>query len=277
VTPEELEVELAPGSHQSVALQLRTVRPVRFERLGPTLGHLTLRSSDPTGRIVEIERPVALLPERRFPIGRSAEPVELDGALDEWIELPFVVYAANPGGGALRAGKRPDEAARFAVRQDDAFLYVGIDVTDDSLVASAERMAREQDSVTVSLDARPDPQRSANESWRAASRSGALAAIISATVTLVEPRVDPRARLFGGAGSEGVRISAQRTARGYSAELAVPHALLDERQGSLWEAVRLNVGIDDFDEGKPGHATFTWRPSRFGPLAVEGSGTFVRR
>ena len=43
----------------------------------------------------------------------------------------------------------------------------------------------------------------------------------------------------------------RKTSRGFSAELAIPRAFLDERQGGPWQAFRLDVGQQDFDaEGR---------------------------
>ena len=54
-------------------------------------------------------------------------------------------------------------------------------------------------------------------------------------------------------------------------------AVLDERRGARWDAFRLNVTLNDFDEGEPDHVELSWRPSRFEAGAIEGAGTFVRR
>jgi hypothetical protein len=257
-----------------VALDLRAARPVRFEELAPALSRWTLRSLDPAGRAVQVERPAAVLPERRFAVSHAEQEMRVDGVLDEWVELPFRFDSAGESGGPEPA----DASARFDVRQDGAYFYIGVDVTDDSVVASETRRAHDQDSVSVSIDARSDPERSANESYSAARRSGALRALLTPVITLVEPSADPAAPAEGGEdrAAERLRSAAQRTARGYSVELAVPHALLDERQGGPWQALRLNVAVADVDPDASRTATFTWRPTRFGPLAVEGSGTFVR-
>jgi hypothetical protein len=163
------------------------------------------------------------------------------------------------------------------VRQDKEFLYVGVDVRDDSIVASPDEVAREQDHVSLNIDVRPDPERSKNEETFVAIRSGAMAKMISPLVALQETRPDPVMRLFAGALPDGVRQAVLRTETGYAVELAVPAKLLDERRGARWDALRLNVSMDDFDEDEPDHVVLSWRPSRFEAGAIEGAGTFVRR
>jgi hypothetical protein len=137
-------------------------------------------------------------------------------------------------------------------------------------------VARHQDNVSVNVDARPDPERSANQGFFAAIRSGALAKMVSALVTVAEPRPDPILALFAGATPGAVATAARRTGEGYAVEVAVPAALLDERRGASWDSVRVNVTVTDYDEGEPDHVALSWRPSRFGDRAISGAGTFVR-
>jgi hypothetical protein len=96
-------------------------------------------------------------------------------------------------------------------------------------------------------------------------------------VALQETRPDPIMRLFAGGLPESVRHAVRRTETGYAVEVAVPAELLDERRGARWDALRMNVSMNDFDEGEPDHVTLSWRPSRFEAGAIEGAGTFVRR
>jgi hypothetical protein len=104
-----------------------------------------------------------------------------------------------------------------------------------------------------------------------------MAKMISPLVALQETRPDPVLRLFAGGVPEGVRQAVRRSEDGYAVEVAVPTRLLDERRGARWDALRLNVSMNDFDEGEPDHVVLSWRPSRFEPGAIEGAGTFVRR
>ena len=169
-----------------------------------------------------------------------------------------------------------DGSFRFAVRQDREFLYVAVDVRDDSIVVSPDLVAREQDHVDVSIDARPDPERSKNEETFVAVRNGSMAKLVSPQIALQETRPDPIIALFGSV-PEGTRQAARRTATGYAVEVAIPAAVLDDRRGGRWDAVRVNVTMNDFDEGEPDHVTLSWRPSRFEAGAIEGAGTFVRQ
>jgi hypothetical protein len=279
LVPDEVSerVVVAPGGAATLEAPVRARAARAFETLAPAQVQLTLETEDPRGEPLVLERELALLPERRFDAVRATRPIAVDGDLAEWGRLPFVVdEPAGRGGHGVHRG--PEDASfRFGVRQDADFLWVAIDVRDDSIVATPDAVAREQDHVSVNLDPRPDPERSKNEETFAAIRSGAMAKIVSLLVPLGEARPDPILRMFGVSAPESVQQAVRRTDAGYAVEVAVPAAALDERRGTRWDALRVNVTVVDFDAHEHDHVALSWRPSRFEPGAIEGAGTFVRR
>ena len=152
-----------------------------------------------------------------------------------------------------------------------------IEVRDDSIVASADEVAREQDHVAVSIDARPDPERSSNEETFVAIRSGAMAKLVSPLIALQETRPDPVVRALRGRRAGGRRERRAPHGDGLCRRGRRAGADLDERRGGRWDALRVNVTVSDFDEGESDHVDLAWRPSRFEAGAIEGAGTFVRR
>ena len=279
ILPEVVEkrVTIEPGGVASIEVPLRARAARAYESLAPARALFTLETETPGSEALIIERELALLPERRFDAVRVARAVTVDGDLREWGRLAFVVD--EPGersGHGIHRGPE-DGSFRFGVAQDKNFFYVAVDVRDDSLVGSPDEVAREQDHVSLNIDVRPDPERSKNEETFVAIRSGAMAKMISPLVALQETRPDPVMRLFAGGLPEGVRQAVRRTATGYAVEVAVPARVLDERRGARWDALRLNVSVNDFDEGELDSVTLSWRPSRFESGAIEGAGTFVRR
>ena len=279
IVPDEVEehVTIEPGGVESIEVSVHARSARAYESLAPARALFTLETETSGSEALIIERELALLPERRFDAVRVARAVTVDGDLREWGRLAFVVDepGERSGQGSYRGPE--DGSFRFGVRQDKEFLYVGVDVRDDSIVASPDEVAREQDHVSLNIDVRPDPERSMNEETFVAIRSGAMARMLSPLVALQETRPDPVMRLFAGALPDGVRQAVLRTETGYAVELAVPAKLLDERRGARWDALRLNVSMDDFDEDEPDHVVLSWRPSRFEAGAIEGAGTFVRR
>jgi hypothetical protein len=275
--PRPIELTVAPHEVASVEVPVRASSAHRYEALAPTSVRWTLATRDASGERVEVETHSLILPERRFRARHSAAPIAVDGDLAEWGRLAFEVEepAEILGHGAYHGPE--DGSFRFDLRWDELALYLAVDVRDDSIVAGRDRSAREQDNVSVTVDARPDPERSENMGYFAAIRSGVMANLVHVVATIEEPRRDGVTALFAGPTPEGVRFAAYRTPAGFAAEIAIPRDLLDERRGGAWDAVRLNVSTTDFDAGEPNHVTLAWRPSRFGERAVPGSGTFARR
>jgi hypothetical protein len=272
-----IEIRVAPREVASVAVPVRPRSPHRYEALAPTPVRWTLATEDASGGRVEIETQSLILPEKRFRMRRAPAGIAVDGDLAEWGRLAFEVEEPAEVVGHGRYRGPEDASFRFDVRWDELALYAAVDVRDDSIVVGQERSAREQDNVILSVDARPDPERSENQGRIAAIRSGVMAKLLNVMATLEEPRRDGVIALFAGPTPEGVRFAAFRTPAGFAAEIAIPRDLLDERRGAAWDAVRLNVSVTDFDAGEPDHVTLAWRPSRFGERAIPGSGTFVRR
>jgi hypothetical protein len=108
-----------------------------------------------------------------------------------------------------------------------------------------------------------------------ARRSGELTKQITTFCGVQEkPIADPILAMFApSTGKAKIACAARRTSDGYAVEISVPAEQLDERRGGPWDALRLNVGVADFDRGRA--TTCLHRPSRFEPNAV-WAGTFVR-
>ncbi|MCP3986284.1 MAG: hypothetical protein GY723_18040 [bacterium] len=265
---------LPPGAVEVIEVPLRSRLPLRFEELAPAKAHFTLRAEGPGGEPVEIERELSMVPDGSFDVAVLKRGISVDGDLSDWGRLRFVVDEPAQVQGHAAYGGASDASFRFDLRRDETHLYVAVEVTDDSIVTSSDRIARNQDAVLVSIDPRPADERDENGGLFPMIRSGALARMVSAMVTIEEPRADPILALFMG-GAEPVHVQAsQRTARGYSVELGVPVAVLDERAGGHFDGLRLNVTIEDFDEGEADHNSLLWRPSRFEPGTAKGAGSF---
>ena len=277
-TPERVSLTIEPGAEQRVTVALRSARALDLGAASPALARWTLATQEPgVGPQVEVEQESWLLPESRFACPRARRKVTVDGDLKEWPPLPHAALG--------RPSQREEEALpaggsfRFGVSYDDAFVYVALDVTDPTPYFDETRSERKQDAVGITLDARPDPARSDNQAFFAAIHSGAMAKMVWTWIVPGEPEPDPIFRSMLPALPEGAVRAVRRTERGYSAELAVPRAFLDERQGGPWKAFRLEVIQQDYDAAGKERVTHAWRPSRFltsEAMPVRGSGTFEK-
>jgi len=276
-TPERVSVRVEPGGEARVPVTLRAQRPLDLGSAAPALAHWRLATQEPGESRVEVRQESWLLPEASFEVARAPRKVVVDGVLREWPRLSFA--------GQARPSREREErlptggAFRFGVFHDDAFVYVAVDVTDPTPFFDAARSESKQDAISITLDARRDPQRSTNQGFFGAISSGTMAKLAIAWLAPGEPLPDP---IFGAllpALPEGSQKAATRTKKGYAAELAIPRAFFEEHQPSPWRAFRLEVSQQDYDAEGRHHVVHGWRPSRFGTsdaLAIPGSGTFVR-
>jgi hypothetical protein len=265
-------VRVAPGSHKQVLLRFTTPKPAMFEHLVPARVAWSLVSEIREQRIA-MELQTAALPLRAFPVRRVPQAVVVDGDLAEW-DLP---YAVTRQGDIARPQVDPrDISYRFGVGYDEGHFYLAAAVVDDSIVASSARALLDQDGLVVSVDARPDPERSQNETLRAALNNGNAARMVMDVLTLDPPASDPLLNLLNTTRSR-LQKRARRIDGGYAVELGVPAELLNEWYGSSWQVVRLDLHANDFDEGEVGSRTLHWQPYRFGKAPVVGTGTFVRQ
>ena len=67
-----------------------------------------------------------------------------------------------------------------------------------------------------------------------------------------------------------------KTSTGYAAEIAIPVSYLNKMQETEWEAFRLNVAVDDFDDSGNG-LQLQWWPDWRRDHSILGSGTFFRQ
>jgi hypothetical protein len=268
--PSEAVRTLAPGQSEKVAVRLRAAAAVPVAQLTPSLAHWTLEAQGDQ-HPVQAESTSWLIPDRLFSV-RAAAPVAVDADLREWAPLRFALERwPIPEGGTASA------SLRFDVRRDREFLYLAFDVRDPTPGFSTERVAEDQDGVTVELDARPDPARSENQGVLPSIGDGTLKSLLITALTAVEPLPDPVLGSLLAPPPEGLRRAVRQRDGGYTAELAVPYRFLDERAGGAWERFRLNVILQDYGPDGAGHS-YEWRPSRFGApsLTIRGAGTFVR-
>ena len=274
-TPVLLQQEIPAGESQTFRIQLKPHTETPYEKLESGRIQFRAETTTPEGDAMAIEVEHVLLPEKKLPIGRRIDPVQVDGDLGEWSELPIESVGFSEKDHAENHTGPRDASLRFAVEQDEKNLYVAVEVTDDVLVASGDKIAREQDGLSLQLDARQEPARKTNKDLWTSVRSGEFRQMALITATLVPAAEDHVMKRFTGGAASPWTYAIRRQPHGYTIEFSLPLAYITEQQGADWEEVRINLSLQDTDDGeKP--ASLWWRASRFGGQAVEGSGTFLR-
>ncbi len=269
--PAKLDITLKPGEERWIDIALNTPSPVPVAALAPVLTEWTFTYSPQylPGTALTVRR--SIIVDTAFSIPKASKAVAVDGDLAEWGALPF--NAGYPG--QLRvapdAWEGPDDLSfRFAVTQDDQNVYIAVRTIDDLPLTKAGRPPWYQDGVEIRVDARPDPKRSNWNEWGSEFEEFLFYALLPA-----EQPEDTILYLKRSLPS-GTKAVCLKTPAGHDTEIAIPHAALDRFRGAPWDALRINIAIDDFDSPAGPLVQYWWRPDwRFGQN-YPGSGTFLR-
>jgi hypothetical protein len=274
-----LRATLEPGAVSNLELPIRARGPVAYERVEPAHVAWTLTTTGPNGAPLSVETESIVLPEQPFVLRAAAVPMTTDADLVDWAPLAFSVRVPGELDGHGDYQGAGDASFAWDVRQTADAVHFAVQVRDDDVVSTAARTLREQDHVVIHLDARDEAERNRNVDFLVARLSGELRKQITAFCGVQEePVPDPILAMFAPSAGQGeIDCAARRTSDGYAVEVSVPAAQLDSRRGARWDALRVNVSVTDFDGAAANHNVVSWRPSRFGPNAVAGSGTFLRR
>ncbi|MCC6486355.1 MAG: metallophosphoesterase [Candidatus Hydrogenedentes bacterium] len=188
----------------------------------------------------------------------------IDGNVDDWTDLPFVVSQPGEVWHNVPAWKGPQDGSfRFGVARDEEFLYVAVKATDNEPYFDGWKYWEDFTMVTV------DGRASDSEDLKEAAFS-----------VIAGPQISPEqaAEFEIGQKPEGVKTASVAAADGFTAEVAIPLASLNARQGGAWKRVRLNVGVSDFDKGdaRDGVTILYWRPQWTSGQTYPESGVFVK-
>jgi hypothetical protein len=246
-------------------LSLRAFEPIPANELEPVVGEAVFTASDVDGRTRRSTGPLVFAVQPRFPI--PAGRIAVDGDLADWPELPYRVEEPAQIQFDESTWQGPqDSAFRFGVAADDNYLYVAVEARDDEMQLKEGAFPWEQDAVELRLSARSDRERSQSRGEGEFEDILLLAIVPGQT----EQNVFGKEHL-----PEGLRAVSRATEFGHVTEVAIPHAYLNGKQSQSWEAMRLNVAVDDYDSD--GSAQIWWQPDWRTRETLTGSGTFQRR
>jgi hypothetical protein len=190
-----------------------------------------------------------------YQLRKTKKRKQIDGNLSDWDDLSYR-FIADEGSAEVW----------FDVRYDDEFLYMAARVKDDSIYSLGKGAAFRQDNIALGFNAEKS-SRSAMSVGRDWYRYEFLQLITPSydTVPSVTYREMPK----------GSMIKCVRTKTGYQAELAVPISYIEEKQGKDWQSIRINVGIDNTEDGREVRRS-SWQPSWRSDDNILGSGLFWR-
>ena len=211
---------------------------------------------------------VPILPQ--FDCARADGTIVVDGKLDDWPALPFVVDQPEQVKNR-RTYTGPDDCRfRFGIVHDDRCVYIAVETTDDRQYLDPRKLVWQQDGVEIRLNAEPEPHRSHCHGWDV-GWDRVLSVVCSPGQKLGDMVRWQHAKLPG-----GTQVACVTTGVGHNTEVAIPISYLDAKQGGPWQAFRLNVAVDDVDtDGQV--AQLWWKPDWREMQTYAGSGTFRRK
>ena len=272
--PAYFSAVVEPTSTKDIKVSLSAYAGEGVGHAAPVVFDL-LAAYEPKGRPpLEIKQSLPVKPVKRIDLPRRAESVVVDGNLSEWADLPQACTRPEQVIDWWRAWTGPRDASfRFAVARDDDYVYIAARVVDDKVVTPNPDGGYDGrcDHLGVSVDARPEPARSAGlGDWEQRFKEY--------LPVLVNPDAKGKAHVYSPKQlPEGTKVACVKTETGCEAEIAIPASWLDEQQGGPWQALRINVFYNDVEERGGRYPRIYWRPAWDESANYPGSGTFVKR
>jgi len=270
--PGKIELSIPAASDGETTMMIHALDPISLkENLQLTLegeAVYEIPDSDP----VKSKGTKALMVEKREYCPRSKTPVTIDGELDDWESLP--ISCAKPTEVEQRRefwkGKT-DASYDFGVKYDEDYVFIGVKAIDDMFVHDPKRKPWEQDCLEVRVNGNPDPDRTNSKGEGEYEKF--LLFVLNPAEKGAEGNWHEKDRL-----PEGCKAACLKNESGFSAEIAIPISHVKSLQGENWDAVRVNICMDDFDEGGVNDgAKIWWRPDWRSARTYPGSGTFYRQ
>jgi hypothetical protein len=269
--PVAVDLVLAPDEERTIDVGLSVIAACPIPSVTPVFTEWTFGYALGDQPPVEVMQRSAIIIEGSFTVPYRKRAVAVDGRLDEWDELPH--SAVHPGQIRISptAWEGPEDCSfRFVVAQDADYLYLAVETTDDVRLNAPDQLPWFQDGIEVRVDARPDPERSHWNVWGGEFEKFLFLAM------LPEDTPEKQSLFNREMLPEGIEAVCVRTEGGHNAEIAIPHAALDAYRGERWDALRINIAIDDLDSMDGGFVQYWWRPDWRDKRSYPGSGTFSR-
>ncbi|MBN1257841.1 MAG: hypothetical protein JXA52_09065 [Planctomycetes bacterium] len=271
-------VSLLPHSTQSLPFTITAQKPITLDEYPPILKMQweTEYTSEKTAKDYTFKGTKQITVASRHNCPRTPVEITVDGNLEEWQTLPITIEQdwratqkrINPQIEPKTYGGAEDCKVSFAAVYDEQYLYLGIAVVDNKVYVDPERIVHQQDAVEVRLDARPEPIRSLSHGE--GQGTWILAILVNPQESLETEIKNPYIL------PAGTKLVCLKNSTGYAAEIAIPVSYLNKMHGKEWEAFRLNVAVDEFDDEGNG-LQLQWWPDWRREYSIPGSGTFIRK
>ena len=259
------KLTIQPNSVETLNTAISTKKPLQLDQISALALHADITYQAENQAALNIQKACMIRPEKIQEVKKIEKKIKLDGSLDEWVELPFASVDEFTETKPFDHKGAKDGSFQFAVKYDENYVYVAVNVTDDEILTNENIWAGRQDALLIELDARPEKV--------SANGSGGRNENI---LLLQNPSGEINDKLFRAERlPEGFKAITKRSKNGYHAEVAIPLSYIKSMQGGEdWQGFRLNVGIQDYDQDFQHQSMIVWRPSWRGEQNYVGSGIF---
>lgn len=263
--------ELAIPAEGEASFPVRWSTPENQPTYGNVTGQATwkITSGKPDDESIGVSGAFAFRPSPKATVTASGKVKAVDGSLADWDKLPYAVD--DDPAEILRDASNwdgpEDSRFRFGFDMDENFLYIAVDVHDPVRVVERGVFPWHQDGIEVRVDARPGAQRDHSKASNFRVGKDYLFFAICPGDTLEDIYMNQTL-------PAGTAFATAETEDGYITEIAIPLKALREIQGGELEAFRVNVAVNDRDQGEGAPAQLWWQPDWRGDKTYSGSGTF---
>ncbi len=262
--PKERRLSLAPGQSGEFRINLTAPAGTPLDKLPAAKLDVDFNYRLPS-KVATVQTSRVLAFETLRWVSRRESRIIIDGKLEEWGNLKNVMLKPqifNPSNGEDSWHGPDDASLRFSAVYDEDFLYLALEITDDTLFVQSELLHGNRDEIFVSGDIYPGG-RGDRDPWFAFSVGQKIGETIF--------KLDKDA-------PEDIVTAGVMTKNGYSLEMSVPmnvfHTRRENRGGGNLEYLRLNFAISDKDDSLEKPAILYWRPRWQGEEDFLWSGVF---
>lgn len=267
VKPASISSVIEPNSASKIELNLESDQPRPISSMAPVVAHWQASYDQPAKASLQWNGSSRLFVDGLFVIPETESKV-IDGGLEDWPELPFLVEQPGEIQSNLTAWRgKHDARFRWGVACDQSKLYLAIEVFDDQIDHAGDMVWQDFAGVfvnpVVSVDATPDE-----------IKKSAFAVMAGLSMT----DDDKRRYRFGNPPAD-VQSAVKQISNRICYEFAIPTARFSELQKGRWEKLQLNVIVNDHDanDQREGLSVMYWRPKWDGAFHYPNSGIFERR
>ncbi len=251
VAPNSVEqVPLLISARQAVSLG-KDLRPIRLKV------NLSYQLAEQQG--LTIPTTLLIKPQQKLYINQNI-PVQVDGDLQEWPELPYTFIPEDHSGLQLD----------YELAEDGEFLYLAAMVQDDEINTDTSRSVWGQDNIGWVVSGLPLSKSflARGNNWYR-QESGIR-------ITPANSAYPSKTYLSEGTPADA-QFVCQEVEGGYVLEAAIPIRWIQEQQGENWKSVRINFLMDDMDQNFQDGERFFAFPDWRRDENILGSGTFFRK